>query len=290
MLRPNSRSRSSPPTASGAARSTRDRAPSGPCSASHTTSRRRAGSGSSNALSSRYAVSATSSSAACATLRPAAPSGSSRRSPPSDCLHAAAASRTADSTPAAACGQRVPSARRGVVQHQRQPLAGLDEPVRDGLVDELPAAPRRRGHRGRRQLRRRDAGDPVDQLVRLVDDHHVVLGQHGAALERVDRQQRVVGDDDVRPPGLRARLLREAVVADRAAGGAQALAGADRHLPPRRLGHARDELVAVAGLGVAAPLVDPLDRAAQRRDREGVEQLVRVVDVVAGRASLCRHR
>ena len=71
-------------------------------------------------------------------------------------------------------------------------------------------------------------------------------------------------------PASRAGLLREAVVADRAARGAQALAGADRHLPPRRLGHARDELVAVAGLGVAAPLVDALDRAARaRRPRRG---------------------
>src|SRR6185437_7883123 len=73
----------------------------------------------------------------------------------------------------------------------------------------------------------------------------------------------------------------EAVVADRAARRAQALAGADRHLPPRRLGHAGDELVAVAGLGVAAPLVDALDRAPERRDREGVEQLLGLVDVVA---------
>ena len=61
------------------------------------------------------------------------------------------------------------------------------------------------------------AGDPVDQLVRLVDDHDVVLGQHRAALEGVDRQQRVVGDDDVGLPGLGAGLLGEAVVADRAA-------------------------------------------------------------------------
>ena len=178
-------------------------------------------------------------------------------------------------------GQRLPAARRQVLQHQRQALARLDEPVRDGLVDQLPAAPRRRGDGAGGQLRGRHAGDAVDQLVRLVHDHHVVLGQHGAALERVDGEQRVVGDDDVRPPGLRARLLREAVVADRAARGAQALAGADRHLPPRRLGHAGDELVAVAGLGVAAPLVDALDRAPERRDREGVEQLLGLVDVVA---------
>ena len=52
-----------------------------------------------------------------------------------------------------------------------------------------------------RQLVGRDAGDPGDQLVRLVDDHHVVLGQHRDALDRVDREQRVVGDDDLGPAG-----------------------------------------------------------------------------------------
>ena len=260
VLRPNSRSRSSPPTASGAARSTRAPRPVRALSASHTTSRRLAASGSSNALSRRNAVSATSSSAACATLRPAAPSGSSRaRRPGTACTTPRRVAHRGQHA-RGGVGQRLPPAGCQILEHHREALAGLDEPVRDGLVDELAAAVRRRGHRRRRQLRGRHAGDPVDQLVRLVDDHHVVLGQHRAALERVDGEQRVVGDDDVRPPGLCLGLLGEAVVADRAARRPQALPGADRHLPPRRLGHAGDELVAVAGLGVAAPLVDVLDR------------------------------
>src|SRR3954469_18681525 len=41
-------------------------------------------------------------------------------------------------------------------------------------------------------------GDSADQLVRLVDDHHVVVRDHRDALDRVDGQQRVVGDDQVR--------------------------------------------------------------------------------------------
>ena len=51
-------------------------------------------------------------------------------------------------------------------------------------------------------------GDPVDQLVRLVDDEHVVLGQHLAALEGVDGHERVVGDDDVDVLGGLARRAR----------------------------------------------------------------------------------
>ena len=75
---------------------------------------------------------------------------------------------------------------------------------------------------GPRSRRRADSsaeatGDPVDQVVRLVDDDHVVLGQDDEVLQRVDRQQGVVGDHDVRPAGLLARLLGEALGAERAA-------------------------------------------------------------------------
>ena len=180
--RPNSRSRSSPPTHSGAARSTLCRAPSGPCSASHTTSRRLAGSGSSNAPSSRTAVSATSSSAAWAILRPAAPSGSSRRSPPSDCGRLAAASRTADSTPAAACGSasQRPGGRSSSTSARPSPASASRSATAwsTSLPSRRAAAPTMAGG----QLGGGDPGDPVDQLVGLVDDHHVVLGQHRAAL------------------------------------------------------------------------------------------------------------
>src|ERR687890_430910 len=71
-----------------------------------------------------------------------------------------------------------------------------------------------------------------------------------------------------------ARLLGEALVPGGAAGGAQALARADRNLPPRRLGDAGDQLVPVARVRVVGPAVDPLDGAAECGDRERVEQLL----------------
>ena len=102
--RPNSRSRSRPPTHSGATCSTLCRDESGPCSPSHTTSWRLAGSDSANAPSSRVAVSAISSSPAKAILRPAAASGSSRRSDPIELLASAVALASAVSAPAAGSG------------------------------------------------------------------------------------------------------------------------------------------------------------------------------------------
>ena len=69
-----------------------------------------------------------------------------------------------------------------------------------------------------------DAGDPVDQLVRLVDDHGVVLGDDAEALQRVDREHGVVGDDDVGLARPLAGQLGEALAAVRALLGAQALA------------------------------------------------------------------
>ena len=71
-------------------------------------------------------------------------------------------------------------------------------------------------------------GDGVLELVGLVDDDHVVLGQHRAAGGEVQPVEVGVDDDDVgvggRPPGL----LGEAVVALRALAGAGALPGRRR--------------------------------------------------------------
>ena len=120
--------------------------------------------------------------------------------------------------------------------------------------------------------------------MRLVDDEQVVLGQHLAALERVDRHERVVGDDDVAVLGGLARPLDEAV-GERRALAAHALVGADRHLPPGALADARDQLVAVAGLGLVGPLAQPHDLLAEpgRRpvDLADVEQPVLVVGEAA---------
>ena len=78
----------------------------------------------------------------------------------------------------------------------------------------------------------------VGQLVRLVDDDHLVLGQHAGRARGGDAEHRVVGDDDVGLPRRRLRLLREALGEHRALA-AQALQRGDGHLPPGAVGDAR---------------------------------------------------
>jgi hypothetical protein len=176
----------------------------------------------------------------------------------------------------AGCGarQRLPASGRQVLEGEAEALARLGEPIGQVLVDELPAAPGRGGDGARGELRGGGAGDPVHELVRLVDHDDVVLREHRRVAHRVDRQQRVVRDDDVRPPGLGPRLLGEAVLADRAPGRAQALPRRHRHLPPGVVRDARDELVPVPGLGVRRPVVQARHVAAQGGDGEGVEELL----------------
>ena len=76
-------------------------------------------------------------------------------------------------------------------------------------------------------------GHPVDQLVRLVDDDHVVLRKDLEALEGVDREHRVVGDDDSTPAGPLPRQLGEAVLTVRALERAEALPGRHADLAAR---------------------------------------------------------
>ena len=128
------------------------------------------------------------------------------------------------------------------------------------VAGQQPRGPPGRGLGARAgQFLGRHRGDPVDQIVCLVDDHHVVVGQQREVLERVDGEQGMVGDHDVHLARLLAGLLGEAVVAVRAALGADALPGADRHLAPRPFVHAGHQFVAVAGGGVSGPLVQPPD-------------------------------
>ena len=73
-------------------------------------------------------------------------------------------------------------------------------------------------------------------LVGLVDHHDVVLRDHRHSLDRVDREQAVVGDHQLGLGGALLGPLGEALVAERAARLAQALAGTDRDLPPEPVG------------------------------------------------------
>ena len=117
-------------------------------------------------------------------------------------------------------------------------------------------ATRRPLHVADRQLVGGRLGHPGDQLVRLVDHHDVVVGDHRHALDRVDGEQRVVGDDQVGAVGLLARHLDEALLAERAPRRPQALAVVDRDLPPLAVGVPR-RVVALAGPAGAGFLLGP---------------------------------
>ena len=91
----------------------------------------------------------------------------------------------------------------------------------------------------------------------LVDDQHLVRGEDGGALDGVDGEQRVVGDDDVGQPGALAGQLGEALLPVGAAAGAQAFPGGDGHLRPGTVGDAGRQVVPVAGLRLVGPVAQP---------------------------------
>ena len=190
-------------------------------------------------------------------------------------------------------GQRIHPARGRVAEVDGERGRRLAQPVGHGRGGALgggglgqpPGAAGGRVHRGTRQLPRRGRGDPVHQVVRLVDDDHVVLGQHVDVGGGVDRQQRVVGHHDVRPGRRVPRPLGETAGAERAALRADALLRAHRDLAPGRLGHAGHQLVPVAGRGLLGPLVQPLDLPSQRRGGASVGRVEQRVLRVLGHAA-----
>ncbi len=119
------------------------------------------------------------------------------------------------------------------------------------------------------QLLGRNASDPVDQLVRLVDDDDVVLRQHVDLTQRIDREQRVIRDDDIGAHRSHPRRLSETVCAVRTIGGAKTLARRDGDLTPRPLADTGQQLVAVAGIGGVRPFGDAHDVTTERRCRPG---------------------
>ncbi len=105
--------------------------------------------------------------------------------------------------------------------------------------------------------------------MRLVDDQHLVAGQHRRALDGVDGEERVVGDDDVGELGPLPGGLGEALRAVRALARAETLAGGDGDLGPGAVGHTRGQVVAVAGLGVRGPVAQPQQILAELAGRGG---------------------
>ena len=97
------------------------------------------------------------------------------------------------------------------------------------------------------------AGQHVLGLVGLVDDDHVVLGQHEPAGRHVGAEQVEVDDDHVGLPGPLVGGLGEAAPAARAGLGAGALLGADAHRRPRLRPGLEVELGPVAGLALVRP-------------------------------------
>ncbi len=146
----------------------------------------------------------------------------------------------------------------GEVQGVLQRVGGLADLVGRVGVDQAPPALGEPAQPRGRQLGARRRGHAVDQLVRLVDDEHGVLGQDAALLHHVDREQRVVGDDDVGLAGPRPGGLGEAVGALGAVLRADALRGGGGRLAPGAVAHAGVEVVPVAGVGVVRPVVQPL--------------------------------
>ena len=125
-----------------------------------------------------------------------------------------------------------------------------------GAVGQLGRLPGRAGDHPAADLVGDRRGHAVDQLVRLVDDENVVLGQHLPVLEGVDGHERVVRDDDVDVLRGLPGPLDEALGDDRALP-AQALVRRDRDLPPRAVADPGDQLVAVARRRRVRPLPQP---------------------------------
>ena len=138
----------------------------------------------------------------------------------------ARSSGSASNRPGLAVSDRAPQHVGGVVEITgRVAAVGLHVPGRP---------PRGPLDLGRPQLVGRRLGHPGRQLVGLVDHHDVVLRNQRHALDRVDREQRVVGDDQVGALRLLPGALGEALLAERALRGAEALARGDADLPPGR--------------------------------------------------------
>lgn len=98
----------------------------------------------------------------------------------------------------------------------------------------------------------RGLGHARGELVGLVDHDRVVVGDHRDVLDRVDREEGVVGDDEVAALRLLLGQLGEALLTERALRRAEALTVVDRDLPPLAVGVAGRvvTLAAAAGLGL----------------------------------------
>ena len=150
------------------------------------------------------------------------------------------------------------------LQHRRQPAAAVLHRLGDGrLVDHRAGVAGQGEEPTGRQFQAQAGRGHIFQLVRLVEDDHVVIGQHGATRGQMGGVQVGVDHDDVghrRPlPGR----LGEAHVARRAVGRARALGRRHADRGPRRWAGFERKIGPVAGLGRDRPLQQPADLAAE---------------------------
>ena len=108
--------------------------------------------------------------------------------------------------------------------------------------------------------------DDVFELVGLVDDHDVVVGENPLG-RHVQGVQVEVDDDDVGRRGPMPRQLGEAILAMRASGCARALVTADADHAPRLVGDVGYEIGPIAGVGRRC-------ESTKTGDRRGVEWIV----------------
>ena len=119
-------------------------------------------------------------------------------------------------------------------------------------------------HGGRRQGDGALGADAVGQLVGLVDDEDLVVGQDPGVAGHDHAEHGVVGHHEIGPGGDGARQLGEALGLQ-GAGLSQALGPGDGDLGPGALGDARDEVVAVTGVRLGGPLAQADHLLAQAR-------------------------
>ena len=119
-------------------------------------------------------------------------------------------------------------------------------------------------HGGRRQGDGPLGADAVGQLVGLVDDEDLVVGQDPGVAGHDHAEHGVVGHHEIGPGGGGARQLGEALGLQ-GAGLSQALGPGDGDLCPGALGDAGDEIVAVTGVRSGRPLAQADHLLAQAR-------------------------
>lgn len=108
----------------------------------------------------------------------------------------------------------------------------------------------------------------------LVDDQHLVLREHRSALDGVDGEEGVIGDDDLGELGPLTGQLSEALRAVRTLAGTQAFAGGDGDLRPGTVGDPGGQVVAIAGLCLVGPVPQPDQILAELARRRGGLELV----------------